>query len=132
MTPQETMSQYIDGFVFPIPQIHLAEYQRIAEQIADIWKEHGATAYCEFVGDELFLEGTTSFTSAIAVKDHEVIILGWVAFPSKAIRDLANQNVPNDPRMADLIGPLVNPEKLIFDASRMVYGGFRSFIKKDS
>jgi len=120
------MHNYIDGFVFPIPATHLDEYANVAKQVAEIWKDHGALAYLEFVGDELTLEGTRSFLDAIDVKEDEVVIFGWVVFPSKEVRDLANKKVPTDPRMAGLIAPLLNAEKLIFDASRMVYGGFKN------
>lgn len=122
------MKNYIDGFVFPIQHIHIAQYQKVAQQVAEIWKEHGAIAYQEFVGDDMHLEGTKSFTEAINVKEDEAIVFGWVVFPSKEVRDLANQKVPQDPRMATLVEPLINPEKLVFDASRMVYGGFKSLV----
>lgn len=122
------MKNYIDGFVFPIPRIHIAQYQKVAQQVAEIWKEHGAIAYQEFVGDDMNLEGTKSFTEAINAKEDEAIVFGWVVFPSKEVRDLANQKVPQDPRMAALVEPLINPEKLVFDASRMVYGGFKPLV----
>ncbi|WP_420399779.1 DUF1428 domain-containing protein [Flagellimonas sp.] len=125
------MTNYIDGFVFPIAKIHLAEYQKVAEKVAQIWKEYGAIAYFEFVGDDMNLEGTRSFMEAVATKEDEEVVLGWVVFPSKAVRDLANTKVPLDPRMAELVTPLVNPEKLIFDASRMVYGGFKPLVQSN-
>jgi len=59
------MKNYIDGFVLPIPHRYLDEYKMAAEQVADIWKEHGAIAYFEFVGDDLALEGTRSFIEAV-------------------------------------------------------------------
>ena len=122
------MANYIDGFVFPIPRIHLNDYKTIAEKVADIWKAHGAIAYHEFVGDDLYLEGTRSFVEAVGAKAHEAIVFGWVVFPSKEIRELANKKVPEDPRMAELVGPLIHPKKLIFDASRMVYAGFHALV----
>ena len=124
------MSQYIDAFVLPIPKEHLAEYKNASEQIADIWKEYGATAYFEFVGDDLNVEGIRPFTEVIQAKESEEIIFGWVVFPSKEIRDKANVKVPLDPSMNDLVAPLIQAEKLIFDASRMVYGGFSSLVEK--
>lgn len=123
------MSDYIDGFVFPIPRIHLNEYRCVAEKVAEIWKEYGALAYYEYVGDDLTLEGTRSFIKTVDAKEDEAIIFGWVIFPSKKIRDLANKQVPTDPRMAELVAPLTNPKRLIFDASRMVYGGFQPLVK---
>lgn len=122
------MSDYIDGFVFPIPRAHLDSYKKVAEKVAAIWKEHGASEYMEFAGDDLYLEGTRSFVEAVGAHEGEVVIFGWVVFPSRAIRDLANKNVPADPRMSELVGPLVHPERLVFDASRMVYGGFRALV----
>jgi len=80
------------------------------------------------VDEKLSLEDTKSFIENVDIKDDEEIIFGWVLFPSKEIRDIANEKVPKDPRMATLVAPLVNPNRLIFDASRMVYGGFRSLV----
>ena len=125
------MTNYIDGFVFPVPRIHLNEYMGVAEKVAEIWKEYGATAYFEFVGDDLSLEGTKSFIETIDAKEDEEIVFGWVVFPSKEIRDIANKKVPTDPRMTELVAPLTNPEKLIFDASRMVYGGFKPLVQSN-
>ena len=67
------MNNYIDGFVFPIPEKHLAEYKSIAEQVAEIWKEYGAIEYMEWVTDDLTLEGTRSFVEAADAKEDEVV-----------------------------------------------------------
>ena len=123
------MTNYIDGFVLPIPRIYLDEYKKVAEKVAEIWKEYGAIAYFEFIGDDMNLEGTKSFIEAVVANEEEDIVFGWVVFPSKKVRDLANKKVPTDPRMLELVAPLTNPEKLIFDARRMVYGGFKPLVK---
>lgn len=122
------MANYIDGFILPVPQKHLEEYKGVAEKVAEIWKEYGALSYFEFVGDDLTLEGTRSFIEVVDLKEDEVVVFGWVVFPSKEIRDSANQQVPNDPRMTELVTPLLDPERLIFNAGRMVYGGFKSLV----
>lgn len=126
------MKEYIDGFVLPVPRVHLSEYRNMAEEVAEIWKEYGALAYFEYVGEDLELEGTRSFIEVLDLKEDEVIVFGWVLFPSKETRDLANKQVPKDPRMEKLVAPLTDPKRLIFDAERMVYGGFRSFIQSSS
>ncbi|WP_297797527.1 DUF1428 domain-containing protein [uncultured Eudoraea sp.] len=123
------MTNYIDGFVLPVPRIHLNEYKRVAETVAKIWKEYGALAYFEYVGDDLKLEGTRSFPDLIDAKEDEVIVFGWVVFESREMRDLANKQVPDDPRMKDLIAPLTDPSQLVFDATRMVYGGFQPLVQ---
>jgi len=122
------MTNYIDGFILPVPKVYLNEYKRVAAQIAEIWKEYGALNYFEYVGDDLSLEGTRSFVECIAAKEEEAIVFGWVVFPSKAVRDAANRQVPKDLRMEELIAPLINPKRLIFNAERMVYGGFQSLV----
>ena len=118
------MSNYIDGFVLPIPRSSLDEYQRLVEAIAEIWKEHGALDYREYVGDDLVLEGTRSFTDLVAASDADAIVFGWVVFASREARDAANAKVAADPRMADLMSSADSG----FDASRMAYAGFRSFV----
>ena len=125
------MTNYIDGFVLPVPRTYIDEYKKVAEKVADIWKEYGAIAYFEFVGDDLSLEGTKSFIDTVAIKEDEEVVFGWVVFPSKEIRDLANKKVPEDPRVAEIVAPLTNPEKLIFDANRMVYGGFKPLVQSN-
>ena len=119
---------YIDGFVLPVPRVHLEEYKGVARQVAEIWKEYGALGYFEYVGEDLTLAGTRSFADVVELKEDEVVVFGWVLFPSKEVREQANQQVPNDPRMTELVGPLTQSSRLIFDASRMVYGGFESLV----
>lgn len=128
-TKDKNMTNYIDGFVLPIPRIYIDEYKKASEKVAEIWKEYGAIAYFEFVGDDMTLEGTKSFIETVNAKEDEEIIFGWVVFPSKEIRNLANKKVPTDPRMTELVAPLSNPNKLIFDVSRMVYGGFQQLVQ---
>jgi uncharacterized protein YbaA (DUF1428 family) len=128
----KSMTNYIDGFVFPVPRIYLNEYRNVAEKVAEIWKEYGALAYFEYVGEDMTLEGTRSFVTSVAAKENEAIVFGWVVFPSKEVRVLANKQVPNDPRITALVAPLTNAERLIFDASRMAYGGFEPLVQSKS
>ena len=122
------MAHYIDGFVFPVERDRLKEYKRLAEAVAKIWKEHGALDYWEYVGDDLNLEGTRSFTDLVAATEDETIVFGWVVFDSREARDLANEKVAADPRMADLI----DSSNSGFDAKRMAYGGFRSLVRSSN
>ena len=119
------MTNYIDGFVHPIPRDCLNEYQSMAQKIAAIWKEHGALDYREYLGDDLALAGTRTFTDATDAGPEEIVIFGWVAFSSREARDLANQKVAADPRVAELMASV----KSGFDASRMLYGGFSPLVR---
>ena len=123
------MANYIDGFVLPVPRDRLNEYKRVAEAVADVYKEHGAIDYLEYVGDDMHREGTRSFNDLVASTEDEAIVYGWVVFESREARDLVNEKVEADPRMADLIAPLMDPSNPVFDAKRMAYGGFQSLIR---
>ena len=118
------MTHYIDGFVFPVSRDRLDNYQRLVEAVAEIWKEHGALDYREYLGDDLVLEGTRPFTDLVGASDDEAIVFGWVVFESREARDAANEKVASDPRMAEL----VNASNSGFDARRMAYGGFQAFV----
>ena len=119
------MADYIDGFVFPISRDRLDEYRRLVKAVAEIWKEHGALDYREYVGDDMELQGTRSFTDLVAAAEGEVVVFGWVVFESRESRDLANKKVAADPRVADLM----SASNSGFDAGRMAYAGFRSLFR---
>ena len=123
------MSNYIDAFILPVPRDYLEDYKRSATQVAAIWKEYGATAYFEYAGDELHTAGLRSSVDTVGAKEDEQIIFGWTVFPSKHVRDEANKKVPADPRMAAIVAPLTDPKRLIFDAGRMVFGGFEKLVE---
>lgn len=114
------MAHYVDGFVLPVPRDRLEDYRRVVAAAAEIWKEHGAIDYREYVGDDLMREGTRSFIDSVGAAEDEVIVFGWVAFDSREARDRANEKVVADPRMAQLM----ESSDTGFDARRMAYGGF--------
>ncbi len=118
------MAHYIDGFVLPLPRDRLDDYQRLVAAIAEIWKEHGALDYREYVGDDMVLEGTRSFVECAAAAGDEVVIFGWVEFASREARDAVNEKVAADPRMAELM----NASSSGFTAERMAYAGFRPLV----
>lgn len=118
------MAHYIDGFVFPIPSDRLEDYRRLAEAVAKIWKEHGALDYREHVLDDMCLEGTRSFIELAHPAPDECVVFGWVTFESRQARDLANERVAADPRVADLM----TSSNSGFDPRRMVYGGFSQLV----
>jgi uncharacterized protein YbaA (DUF1428 family) len=119
------MSHYIDGFAFPIPGSRIDDYKLLAEAVAEIWKEYGAIAYNEFIGDDMSLEGTRSFVDLLSASEDETIVFGWVVFESRAARDSANAKVAVDPRMEELFRSVDSG----FDAEKMAYGGFRAFVQ---
>lgn len=119
------MTHYIDGFLLPIASDKIAEYQTIAQTAGSIWKEHGALAYWECVGDDLNCEGVVSFKTSAGAKDDETVVLAWIVYPSKEERERINAAVFADPRMKDMMDPSTHP----FDCARMAYGGFTELVR---
>lgn len=115
---------YVDGFVMPIPKAKLDDYKALAEKSRDTWKKYGAIDYVECVADDVQPGKLTSFPQAVMLKDDEVVIFGWITYPSRAERDRVNAAVIEDPWMKDM-----KPEDMPFDGKRMLWGGFESFVQ---
>jgi len=122
------MAHYIDGFVFPISSDRIDEYKSVATAVAAIYIEHGAIDYLEFVGDDLSRGGTAHFPDLIHSTSNETVVFGWIVFESREARDVVNERVEADPRMAELVAPLLNPTDPVFVPTRMAYGGFKPLI----
>ena len=111
---------YVDGFVIPVAKNKLDAYLDIARKAASIWREHGAIEFRECVADDVKPGQLTSFPQSVHLQDGEVVIFSWIVYPSREVRDAANDKVMNDPRMAEFM----KPENMPFDGKRMIYGGF--------
>ncbi|STI77403.1 RNA signal recognition particle 4.5S RNA [Escherichia coli] len=53
-------------------------------------------------------------------EENEEVVFSWIEYPSKEVRDAANQKMMSDPRMKEF------GESMPFDGKRMIYGGFES------
>ncbi|SOE46800.1 RNA signal recognition particle 4.5S RNA [plant metagenome] len=116
------MSQYIDGFLVPVPAEHIEAYARMSSKAGAIWKAHGALDYRECVGDDLDVPDMTSFRQSAGAKDGELVVFAWILYPSKEDRDRINAAVMADPRLN------CEEAKGMFDFRRMACGGFRSIV----
>ena len=109
----------------------LETYRSVAAEVAKIQKDHDALPYVESVLDAKEMEGVLGFSKILDLKDDETVVLGWVEFDSKEVRDHAHQKVKNDSKMNELISPLFARDKPIFEASRMVFGGFAPLVRSE-
>jgi len=107
---------YVDGFVLAVPKAKKAEYEAMAAKSWAVFKEFGAIRQVECWGDDVPDGKVTDFRGAVKAGDDEIVVFSWVEYPSKAVRDAANQKLLTDPRMAEMDAP--------FDGQRMIYGGF--------
>ena len=115
---------YVDGFLLPLPNDKIEEYQKIAFRAGEIWKEHGAIAYWETVGDDIAVDEMVNFSESAKCKTNEIPVLAWIIYPSREERDRINELVMADPRLNDLM----DKSKPIFDFKRMSYGGFKTIV----
>lgn len=113
---------YVDGFVLAVPKANIEAYKKMAEVAGGVWKEHGALAYVECIGDDVPYGELTSFPRAVQAKDDEVVVFSWIVYASRADRDAILAKAMADPRLG--------PEKweMPFDGKRMIYGGFETFL----
>lgn len=115
---------YVDGFVIAVPKDRIDEYKKQAALGAQVWMEHGATAYWETIADDVPYGELTSFPRAVMAKEDETVVFSWAVYPDRAARDATMKKVMADPR---LTGPM---DQMPFDAKRMIFGGFQAFIER--
>lgn len=111
---------YVDGFVIPVSKDKVDAYKALARKAGEIFKEHGALAVVECIGDDVPYGKLTSFPRAVQAKDDEVVIFSWVIYPSRAERDAANAKIMADPRLKC---------DMPFDGQRMIFGGFEAWLE---
>lgn len=109
--------KYVDGFVVAVPAANKEVYHRLAAAAAPLFKEFGATRIVECWGDDVPDGKLTDFRGAVKAQEDEVVVFSWIEYPSKAVRDAANEKMMNDPRMKAL-------GEMPFDGKRMIFGGF--------
>src|ERR1700743_2812633 len=118
------MSQYVDGFVLPVPKKNLAAYKRMAQKVSKIWREYGALDYKECVGDDLNVKMGLPFPRGIRSKTGETIVFAYILYKSRAQRESVCAKLMKDPRIAEMC----DPNNMPFDAKRMLYGGFKVIV----
>ena len=65
---------YVDGFVLAVPKANLEAYKAVASKCGDIWKEYGAVAYVECIGDDVPYGKLTSFPRAVQATEDEIVV----------------------------------------------------------
>jgi uncharacterized protein YbaA (DUF1428 family) len=119
------MPNYVDGFVVPVPRKKAAAYRALARKAGKIWREYGALAYIECVGDDVKPGKLTSFPQAVKLKPSEVVWFSWIVYKSRRHRDAVLAKVMKDPRMTSMA-----PSAMPFDGKRMIYGGFKVSVER--
>lgn len=111
---------YVDGFVIPVPKDKIELYKAHAQKAGEVWKELGALAFVECIGEDVPYGELTSFPRAVQAKDDEIVIFSWIVYRSRGERDAIMAKVMADPRLKG---------DMPFDAKRMIFGGFDLWLK---
>lgn len=120
------MSQYIDGFVLPVPTKNLPAYRQLAEFASKIYREHGALEVRECFAEDSSAPFGLSFPKGINSQPDETVVFSYIVYESRAQRDAVSAKVMADPRMLESCG--AEGQEMPFDLSRMIYGGFESVV----
>ena len=107
---------YIDGVVCAVPTDNKQAYIDHAETAAVIFKRYGALSLYECWGDDVPEGEVNSMHTAVLRKPDETVVMSFITWPSKEVRDAAWEKLNADDDMRDLAMP--------FDGSRMIFGGF--------
>jgi uncharacterized protein YbaA (DUF1428 family) len=114
---------YVDGFLLPIPKKNLASYRKMAAFGKKLWMKHGAVAYMECIGDDLYPKFGRPFPKVVKPKPGETIAFSFIVYKSKAHRNRVNAKVMKDPAMANV------PTSMPFDMKKMCFGGFKAIVE---
>jgi len=111
---------YVDGFVTPVPTDKRGDYLDFAEKNAAMFNDVGALHVVECWEDDVPVGVDTSFPRAIRKLDSESVVLSWVIWPSKEIRNAGWAKIMSD--------NLRRQEAPPFDGKRLIYGGYQMIV----
>ena len=116
---------YVDGFLLAVPSDKKDAYRQVAEKGWPLFQEWGATRQVECWSDDVKHGEATDFFRAVKAEESESVVFSWIEYPSKEVRDAANEKMRTDPRMTEW------GEAMSFiDGKRMVFGGFTPIFDK--
>jgi len=116
------MAKYVDGFVLAIPKKNVVAYKKLATKCGKVWMKYGALEYIECIADDVSKGKWTSFPRSVKLKPSEVVFFSYIVYKSRADRDRVLKKVLKDPLMTQM------QHVKIFDAKRMIYGGFKTVV----
>ena len=115
---------YFVGFIAPVPEANKNAFQDHAQELTGAAREFGVARQLEAWEDDVPDGKVTDFRKAVNAKPDEKIVFSFFEYPSKAVRDTANERFRSDPRMQPLA------DKTPFDAKRMILGGFEAIVEE--
>jgi uncharacterized protein YbaA (DUF1428 family) len=87
-----------------------------------VFKDFGVTRHVEAWGDDVPDGKVTDFKGAVQAREDETVVFSWFEYPSKEVRDAANEKMMSDPRMKEM------GANMPFDGQRMIFSGFAPIV----
>lgn len=116
---------YVDGFVIAVPEANRDAYLKVANDAAQVFRDHGALRVVECWGDDVPEGKVTSFPMAVKREPGETVVFSWIEWPSREVRDEGLKRSMADPRMQRM-----DPKSMPFDGMRVIFGGFRTIVDR--
>ena len=126
---------YFDCYLIPLAADRLDDYQRFSQRMSAVYREYGVVRIVECVLDPDTADGSQfhaaevqphlrgvslpDFYKAAATRVGEIVVLSWVEWPSKKIRDETLPRILADLRIQPEAGEID-----VFDGRRLIAGGF--------
>ncbi|WP_227340467.1 DUF1428 domain-containing protein [Sphingopyxis sp. P8] len=114
---------YTDGYLVPVSAANKQAYRTLAEKMAPLFLEFGATRVVECWADDVPTGEVTDFARAVHSTGDEIAVFSWVEWPDKAARVAGWAKMMADNRMQG------ESEPAPFDGKRMIYGGFAPIVE---
>jgi uncharacterized protein YbaA (DUF1428 family) len=112
---------YTDGFVVPVPEAKREAYRDLAQKMAGVFRQHGASRVVEAIADDVKHGKVTDFYRATKAEDGETVVFSFIEWPDKQTRDDAWAKIMADESM--------KPEgEMPFSGQRMFWGGFENIL----
>lgn len=113
---------YVEGFVLAVPKSNKESYLQMAKSAAEKFKQYGATRVVECWQSDVPHGKKTDFFGAVKAEESEDVLFSWIEYPSKEVRDESMKKMEADPDMKAQF------DKMPFDGSRMIFGGFETIL----
>jgi len=99
-----------------------------AQHVSGFFKECGVLQQVECWGDDVPQGKLTSQPMAVQCKPDETVVLSWLVWPSREVRDEAMVDANHGDAKND-DGPAHAEHDMPFDGHRMIFGGFEVILE---
>jgi len=121
------MSEYVQGFVLPVPAKNLKAYKKMADSACKAWMKYGALDYREcYLTEDHKKDCKLPFPKLAGTKKGETVVFAWITYKSKKDAERIMKKVMADTSIE------CDENNMPFDMNRMTFGGFDPFVSSNN